>query len=111
MAVSFVRDRLAQAGKDTAARALKTELFAALLRQDLAFLEQQDMMEVRSVISNAKTACLPLHATAAEMQEALNALPNVPGHHDMHKGADHHQNPEWCYPDPYTRWGEGGEGG
>ena len=45
MAVSFVRDRLAQAGKDTAARALKTELFAALLRQDLAFLEQQDMLE------------------------------------------------------------------
>ena len=45
VAVSFVRDRLAQAGKDTAARALKTELFAALLRQDLAFLEQQDMLE------------------------------------------------------------------
>ena len=56
-------------------------------------------------VSYAKTSCLPFHATAAEMQAALNGLPNVPGHHDAHKGADGHRNPEWCYPDPYTSLG------
>ena len=54
--VAFLKNRLTQVGKDHAARVLKTDLFAALLQQDLAYLEAQDLWDVRHMIGNAKHA-------------------------------------------------------
>jgi len=48
----FARARLASRGKMRVVRELKASLFQALLRQDLAYLEQSDLWQLRSLIGS-----------------------------------------------------------
>lgn len=69
--VSVLKERAQTIGKRKFVQNLKTDLFAALVSQDLAYFERADMFELRQLIGNSDTVCTSLLSAPTNHLESL----------------------------------------